>query len=145
MRFLFVFVFLFGLFSCGEDKKASENVNDKNSNGVSKNKNSQIVHIPDAKFKKCLIENKEIKSKSHDEQKRIKQYSNNKNYLTEDDQDKVGKSVMTVDVDKETIIEFNTAMSGITNQNNLHVKVAFPRQGPKWFLVKHAQLELLNE
>lgn len=91
------------------------------------------------------IENKEIKSKSHDEQKRIKQYSNNKNYLTEDDQDKVGKSVMTVDGNKGTIIEFNTAMSGITNQNNLHVKVAFPRQGPKWFLVKHAQLELLNE
>ena len=92
-----------------------------------------------------IIENKEIKSKSYDEQKRTKQYNKNKNYLTEDDQDKVGKSVMTVDGDKGTIIEFNTAISGITNQNNLHVKVAFPRKGPKWFLVKHAQLELLNE
>ena len=90
-------------------------------------------------------ENRDIKSKSYYEQKRTKQYTKNKTYLTEDDQDKVGKSIITVDGDKGTIIEFNTAMSGITNQNNLHVKIAFPRQGPKWFLVKHAQLELLNE
>ena len=90
-------------------------------------------------------ENRDIKSKSYGEQKRIKQYNKNKTYLTEDDQDKVGKSIITVDGDKGTIIEFNTAISGITNQNNLHVKVAFPRKGPRWFLVKHAQLELLNE
>ena len=67
MRLLFFFVFLLGLFSCGEDKKASMNVNDKNSNGVSKNKNSQIVHIPDAKFKKCLIENKDINTNRDNE------------------------------------------------------------------------------
>ena len=60
---LFFFVFLFGLVSCGEDKKASMNVNEKNS----KNKNSQIVHIPDAKFKKCLIENKEINTNRDNE------------------------------------------------------------------------------